>query len=89
MFNLKATSTRTFALRDATQMARVPEHVVKSDFRYARELLLPNLAVRDRPAPRIQPCDNRTYTTKVKPQRLHSNDRTHFGTRQGQQPQLS
>ena len=46
-------------------MARVPEHIVQGNLRRARELFLADLAIRDRPASRIQSSDDSTCTTTV------------------------
>lgn len=51
---------RTLALGDAAEMVRVPKHVVQSDLRNARELILANLAVHDRAAALIDPTDDST-----------------------------
>ena len=58
-------SRRTLALSYTAQVARVTEHVVQGDLRRARELLLPDLTVRNRSAPRVEPSNDRAceFTT--------------------------
>ena len=47
----------TFTLCDATEMARISEHVVQGDLSDTSELVFPDLAVHDRTATLVKPAD--------------------------------
>jgi hypothetical protein len=80
----------TLALRRASQLIRVPKHIIQRDFSQTRELVVSDLRVDDRATAGVEAADHVAYA----PQSATSDwegdkEGTHSGTRAERQPPRS